>query len=270
MCYDNSIWATYEEAYAMRKSLYLCLGFISLLAAGTALAQLPANPWDTAEFDAAVASPAQPVAQAQATTSTVQETAGADVAHIRRSDERVNIPSIKYKAVNADASAPVFVPAIDSKGNAKTGVMVKSIKTLSDTSSASTPAVTAAQNSAPTKGSWRGSGQFGKLNYTGEATTYGTTYTQEMLAPEVNNHNMKVMLQHLRDLGYKIPAGYDDKFQNFTANYAKDLRRAYDGLGHQNNPFDTMFSGFLDVVEDQSGLDMENLLFNSIDLISKD
>jgi hypothetical protein len=31
-----------------------------------------------------------------------------------------------------------------------------------------------------------------------------------------------------------------------------------------------MFSGFLDVVEDQSGLDMENLLFNSIDLISKD
>ena len=37
----------------MKKSI--CLGLISLLAAGTAVAQLPANPWDTAEFDAAVA-----------------------------------------------------------------------------------------------------------------------------------------------------------------------------------------------------------------------
>ncbi len=256
----------------MRKSLYLCLGFISLLAAGTALAQLPASPWDTADFDAAVAAApaATQAVTAQATTSTVQETAGADVAHISRSNERVNIPSIKYKAINADAEAPVFVPAIDAKGNSKAGVTVKSIKTLADTPSGATVAATSDKQPAATKGNWRGSGQFGKLDYTGEVTTYGTAYGQEMLAPEVNNHNMKVMLQHLRDLGYKIPAGYDDKFQNFTANYAKDLRRAYDGLGHQNNPFDTMFSGFLDVVEDQSGLDMENILFNSIDLISKD
>ena len=90
------------------------------------------------------------------------------------------------------------------------------------------------------------------------------------LAPEVNNHNMNVMLQHLRDLGYKIPDSYDNKFQNFLQDYSRDLRQAYDGLGHQNNPFDTMFSGFIDVVEDQSGLDMDNLLFNSIDLISRD
>ena len=91
-----------------------------------------------------------------------------------------------------------------------------------------------------------------------------------MLAPEVNNHNMNVMLKHLRDLGYKIPDSYDNKFQNFLQDYSRDLRQAYDGLGHQNNPFDTMFSGFIDVVEDQSGLDMDNLLFNSIDLMSRD
>ena len=42
----------------------------------------------------------------------------------------------------------------------------------------------------------------------------------------------------------------------------------WEKLTKQGNPFDTMFSGFLDVVEDQSGLDMENILFNSFDLMS--
>ena len=117
---------------------------------------------------------------------------------------------------------------------------------------------------------WRGSGQHGKLNYIGEATTYGTAYGQEMIAPEVNRHNMLVATQHLRDLGYKIPAGYDEKIKNMPKAYYKYLREAYEGLGHQNNPFDTMFSGMLDIVEDQSGLDMENILFNSIDILATD
>ena len=46
---------------------------------------------------------------------------------------------------------------------------------------------------------WRGSGQHGKLNYIGEATTYTTASGQEMIAPEVNRHNMIVMLDHLED-----------------------------------------------------------------------
>lgn len=117
---------------------------------------------------------------------------------------------------------------------------------------------------------WRGSGQHGKLNYIGEATTYGTAMGQEMIAPEVNRHNMLVMTQHLRDLGYKIPASYDQGIKDLPKNYARQLREAYDSIGHGNNPFDTMFSGFLDVVEDQSGLDMENILFNSIDILATD
>lgn len=252
----------------MKKTLYLYSGLVCLMTAFTANAQLPASPWDTADFDATVAVSNEGQATASATTSTVQETAGADVGHIRRSEERYVLPSVKYKAINADATAPKYVPAIDSKGNAKTGVAVKGIKTLNQNGGVST--VSSSNNAkASTSGSWQGSGQFGNLNYTGKVTTYGTAYGQEMLAPEVNTHNMNVMLDHLRDLGYKIPDSYNNKFANFTQDYAKDLRRAYDGLGHQNNPFDTMFSGFLDVVEDQSGLDMENLLFNSFDLMSK-
>lgn len=239
----------------MQKSSFLWSGVISLLILGTARAQLPANPWDTAEFDAAVSS--------------------SGVGHISRSNEsRAYIPSIKYKAINAEASTPVYKPVIDAAGNAKTGVMVRSIDTLNTTTAQdvtpnNTDNTLAGRKYNPDD-SWRGSGRFGQLDYTGEVTTYGTAYGQEMLAPEVNNHNMGVMLQHLRDLGYKIPESYDNKFRNFTQDYAEELHRAYDGLGHQNNPFDTMFSGFLDVVEDQSGLDMENLLFNSIDLISRD
>ena len=117
---------------------------------------------------------------------------------------------------------------------------------------------------------WRGSGQHGKLNYIGEATTYGNAMGQEMIAPEVNRHNMLVATQHLRNLGYKIPASYDQGIKDLPKNYAKQHREAYDGLGHQNNPFDTMFSGFIDVVEDGTGLDMENILFNSIDILSTD
>ena len=64
---------------------------------------------------------------------------------------------------------------------------------------------------------WRGSGQHGKLNYIGEATTYGTAMGQEMIAPEVNRHNMLVMTQHLRDLGYDIPADYDEKIKNLLS-----------------------------------------------------
>ena len=117
---------------------------------------------------------------------------------------------------------------------------------------------------------WRGSGQHGKLHDIGETTTYGKPQGQEMIAPEVNRHNMLVATQHLRNLGYKIPESYDEKIRNLPRAYTQTLRDAYNGLGHQNNPFDTMFSGFLDVVEDQSGLDMENILFNSIDILSTD
>lgn len=118
--------------------------------------------------------------------------------------------------------------------------------------------------------SWRGSAQHGKLDYTGEATTWGTAYGQEMIAPEVNRHNMVVMTQHFRDLGYKIPADYDEKIMNMPQAYGKILRNAYDDIGHGSSPLDTMFAGMLDAFEDGTGLDVENLLFNSIDLLSTD
>ncbi|MCQ2740999.1 MAG: hypothetical protein MJ210_02655 [Alphaproteobacteria bacterium] len=248
------------------KNLFLLLEMIALFGAGNVLAQLPASPWDTKAFDEAV--------KASATTTTTQSAGSADVGHIKKAaTERVNIPSITYNPTNADAEAPVYVPAIDSQGNAKTGVQVQAAKYVDGargTTVAAQQRAAAGDPPNPNNGSWRGSGIYGNLDYTGNVTTYDTAVGQEMLAPEVNTHNMNKMIQHLRNLGYKIPESYDNKFQNLTKDYAKDLRTAYDGLGHQHNPFDTMFSGFLDIVEEQSGLDMENLLFNSVDLMSRE
>ena len=241
----------------MNKTVYLCSGLMAIMIAGTASAQLPANPWDTASFDKAVNNGG--VAKISAS-----------------SDNRDYIPSIKYNPVNAEAEAPKYKPVIDAKGNAKTGVKVKKIsssggdaKTVKKAAKAGT-SVAQQQDIQNNNTSWRGSGQYGKLNYTGEVTTYGTAYGQEMLAPEVNQHNIKIMLDHLRSLGYKIPESYDNQYSNFLSDYKTELREAYNGLGHQNNPFDTMFSGMLDVVEEGTGLDVENLLFNSLDLLSRE
>ena len=186
----------------MQKTAFLWFGLMSLFLCGTAGAQLPASPWDTSAFDAAVAA-----------------SNDSGVGHITRQDEtRVNIPSVKYKAINADAEAPVYKPVIDASGNAKTGVMVQKVDTLSTTTARdATPAQARASRAGPGS-DWRGSGKFGRLNYTGDVTTYGTAYGQEMLAPEVNQHNMNVMLQHLRELGYKIPESYDNKFGSFLEN----------------------------------------------------
>lgn len=234
----------------------LCSCFMALMLAGTAYAQLPANPWDTSDFDKVV----------------TQQRAGGVAKISAKADVSENyIPPVKYKPVNADASAPEYVPAIDAKGNAKTGVTVKSVSSLDEPRTTAERASVALQQDIQNNGSsWRGSGQFGKLNYTGEVTTYGDAVGQEMLAPEVNQHNIKIMLDHLRNLGYKIPESYNNKYSNFLSDYKNELQNAYNGIGHQNNPFDTMFSGLLDVFEDGTGLDVENLLFNSLNLLSRD
>lgn len=120
---------------------------------------------------------------------------------------------------------------------------------------------------------WRGSGQHGKLNYIGEATTFTGAKGQEMIAPEVNRHNMTVATQHLRNMGYKIPKSYDENIKNMPQNYAKNLRQSYDDILQANvatDPFGGMANGMMEIFEKGTGLDIENLLFNSIDVLSTD
>lgn len=117
---------------------------------------------------------------------------------------------------------------------------------------------------------WRGSGKHGELNYVGEATTYGDAQGQEMIAPEVNRHNMLVATEHLRKMGYKIPKSYDEKIKNMPQAYAEKLREAYSDVFQLNDPLGKSFSQMMTDVENGTGLDFQNLLFNSIDILSTD
>lgn len=117
---------------------------------------------------------------------------------------------------------------------------------------------------------WRGSGQHGKLNYIGEATTYGTAMGQEMIAPEVNRHNMITMLDHLRKLGYKIPASYDQKIKDMPQNYRLYMQQSIGDVNAASDPFSKTFVQMIKSAEDYTGLDFNNILFNSIGLIGTD
>lgn len=119
---------------------------------------------------------------------------------------------------------------------------------------------------------WRGSGQHGKLNYIGEATTYTTAMGQEMIAPEVNRHNMIVMLEHLRNMGYNIPDSYDQKIKDMPSDYKETLQQSLQDVTTNagDDPLSLMFSSVYNIVEDYTGLDFNNLLFNTMDILGTD
>lgn len=119
---------------------------------------------------------------------------------------------------------------------------------------------------------WRGSGQHGKLNYIGEATTYTTAMGQEMIAPEVNRHNMVVMLDHLRNMGYKIPESYNEKIKAMPSEYKDTLQRSMTEVSGStgDNPFSLMFSNMYNLFEDYTGLDVDNILLNTMDVLGTD
>lgn len=120
---------------------------------------------------------------------------------------------------------------------------------------------------------WRRSGTHNSdLNYVGEATTYGTAMGQEMIAPEVNRHNMIEMTKHLRRLGYKIPESYDAKISNMPNAYKEILEGAYDRIYDPNvkDPFNSALADVMDNYEEGTGLDFENILFNTMRLLGTD
>lgn len=118
---------------------------------------------------------------------------------------------------------------------------------------------------------WRRSGRHGSLNYVGEAVSWGdSSGGGERVAPEVNRHNMVVMLDHLRKMGYKIPASYDQKVRDLPNAYRQKLRKSYDDIPNATDPFGQGFYRIMRNVEDGTGLDFENLMFNSIDLLGTD
>ena len=117
---------------------------------------------------------------------------------------------------------------------------------------------------------WRGSGQHGKLDYIGEATTYTDAQGQEMIAPEVNRHNMVVGLDHLRKLGYEIPEEYNEKIKNLPASYKRLLEENIGNVQGNDDPLSRSFVKMMDMFEDSTGLNLNNILFNSLKILGTD
>ncbi len=120
------------------------------------------------------------------------------------------------------------------------------------------------------KNTWRGSGQHGRLNYVGEATTFSDAQGQEMIAPEVNRHNMVVGLDHLRKLGYKIPEEYDDTIKGAPAAYMRKLEQSMNDVSSSKDPFSQGLMNMMGLFEKGTGLDLNNILFNSLRILGTD
>lgn len=104
--------------------------------------------------------------------------------------------------------------------------------------------------------------------FTGELTTWSTDYGQRATAPEVNMHNMLSITQHLRNMGYKIPTSFESKVKNAPAAVRNRIFKAMNELKKQNDPFSNGAKIALKQFEKETGLDYENLVGNSLNLIS--
>lgn len=167
-------------------------------------------------------------------------------------------PNDGYFGDNVPDKAPAQAPNAPVYGNGPTGGEILPVDPWAR-----------ARDRTNTK-TWRQSGNHGALNYVGEGTTWGDAQGQEMIAPEVNRHNMIVMTDHLRKMGYKIPASYDDKIKNMPKAYTSLLRENYDKLPSAEDPLGKSFYRIMKDVEGGTGLDFENLLFNTMDILGTD
>ena len=105
--------------------------------------------------------------------------------------------------------------------------------------------------------------------FTGEMTTWGTDYGQRATAPEVNIHNMLSLTQHLRNMGYKIPDTFESRIKAAPSAVRKRIYKAMSDLERANDPFSKGTRFVLDQFEAETGLSYDNLIGNSLDLISK-
>lgn len=89
--------------------------------------------------------------------------------------------------------------------------------------------------------------------FTGEMTTWGTDYGT----------------QHLRNMGYKIPDTFESRIKAAPSAVRKRIYKAMSDLERANDPFSKGTRFVLDQFEAETGLSYDNLIGNSLDLISK-
>jgi cbb3-type cytochrome oxidase subunit 3 len=113
--------------------------------------------------------------------------------------------------------------------------------------------------------------KYGTPDYVGESTTWTKAQGQERIAPEVNVHNMLSMTDHLRKMGYEIPDSVDSAIRTAPAKIRNQIMGALNRIRSSepgDNPFSYYTNKIISDVEDKSGLSTENILGNSMDIMS--
>lgn len=104
--------------------------------------------------------------------------------------------------------------------------------------------------------------------FTGRLTTWGDNHGQIPNAPEVNMHNILSITQHLRRMGYKIPDSLEARIKAAPASTKRKVMSALSQVRRSNDIPSRMANFAMDSLESETGLSVDNLLGNSLDLIS--
>jgi len=105
--------------------------------------------------------------------------------------------------------------------------------------------------------------------FTGRLTTWGDGYGQVPNAPEVNMHNILSITQHLRNMGYNIPDSLEARIKAAPAATKQKILGALSDVRRAKDPASKSAVKAMNMFESETGLDVDNLLGNSLDLLSK-
>lgn len=108
--------------------------------------------------------------------------------------------------------------------------------------------------------------------WVGEMTSFGMPKGQDLIAPDVNISNMLTMTGHLRSLGYQIPPEFDTMITNAPASMRTKIMSSLYRI--QNSGTDSVVGQTVSTImrdlEQETGLSVENILGNSLDILAGD
>ena len=104
--------------------------------------------------------------------------------------------------------------------------------------------------------------------FTGEMTTWGDSPNAKYNAPEVNTHNILALTQHLRNMGYKIPASFETNVKNAPKAVRERIFGAMNHIAHSKDPISQGTMLALKTFENETGLSYENLVGNTLNILS--
>ncbi len=107
------------------------------------------------------------------------------------------------------------------------------------------------------------------LDYIGEVTTYTKAQGQKRLAPEINKHNLLVMTNHLRAVGYQIPTSVDDAINNAPMRLKAKILACLNDIMNSSStdPITMGAKKVITKIESETGLSTENILSNSLRIL---